>query len=45
MSLFPNPVKPEKIKIIIHENTKSQKHEKNHENFPAFVIGFIFFHL
>jgi len=38
----PNPGKPEKIKIIYHENTKAQKYEKDHENFRAFVIGFIF---
>jgi len=33
------PDKPEKIKIIYHENTNVQKHEKDHENFHVFVIS------
>jgi len=35
----PNPYKREKKKIIYHENTKVQKHEKEHENFRAFLIS------
>jgi hypothetical protein len=32
------PDKPEKIKIIYHENTKVQKYEKDHENIRIFAI-------